>query len=97
VLLVGATLARAQGPIPAGPEFQVNTYTTSSQSGPSVAMDPDGAFVVVWQSYGSGGTDTSGRSIQGQRFATPEPASLVGSLAALVSLGLAARARARRT
>jgi hypothetical protein len=60
-------------------------------------MDQDGGFVIVWHSYGSAGTDTREGSIQGQRFATPEPAPLVGSLAALVSLGLAARARARRT
>ena len=54
---------------PAGSEFQVNTYTTSDQFGPEVAMDADGDFVVTWYSYGSSGTDASGGSIQGQRFA----------------------------
>ncbi len=39
----------------AGPEFQVNTYTTSYQMFPSVAMDAGGNFVVAWQSYRDGG------------------------------------------
>jgi hypothetical protein len=55
---------------PAGSEFQVNTYTTSYQRFPAVATDTDGDFVVVWQSYGSSGTDTDRRSIQAQRFAS---------------------------
>ena len=53
-----------------GGKFQVNTYTTSFQSGPSVAAGADGDFVVVWQSTGSFGTDTSPQSIQGQRYAS---------------------------
>ncbi len=53
---------------PAGSEFQVNTYTTNAQRYPSVAMDADGDFVAVWTSNGSSGTDTSGASIQGQRY-----------------------------
>ncbi|MEM8601678.1 MAG: hypothetical protein AAGF99_17310, partial [Bacteroidota bacterium] len=35
-----------------GSEFQVNTYTTSTQNKPSVAMDADGDFVIAWQSAG---------------------------------------------
>jgi hypothetical protein len=35
-----------------GGEFQVNTYTTESQWGASVATDGDGDFVVVWSSEG---------------------------------------------
>jgi hypothetical protein len=54
--------------VPEGSEFQVNTYTTSSQSGPSVAADADGDFVVVWDSFGSSGSDSSSRSVQGQRY-----------------------------
>ncbi len=50
-----------------GGEFQVNTYTTNTQNRPSVAVDADGGFVVVWQSAGSTGSDTDG-SIQGQRY-----------------------------
>jgi hypothetical protein len=51
-----------------GDDFQVNSYTPSGQSLPSVGMDAAGNFVVVWQSYGSPGSDRSGFSIQGQRF-----------------------------
>ena len=50
------------------PEFQVNSYTTSAQDYPSVAVDAGGDFVVVWHSYGSAGSDSSYRSIQGQRY-----------------------------
>ena len=37
---------------PAGflPEFRVNSNTTGDQKGPAIAMDPAGAFVVVWES-----------------------------------------------
>ncbi|MEZ0369276.1 MAG: fibronectin type III domain-containing protein [Candidatus Sericytochromatia bacterium] len=34
-----------------GSEFQVNTYTTSTQINPAIAMDADGDFVVTWQSF----------------------------------------------
>ncbi|HVN37381.1 MAG TPA: hypothetical protein VMW19_04305 [Myxococcota bacterium] len=55
---------------PVGGQFQVNTYTTASQAAPTVATDPAGGFVVVWQSYGSSGNDSSGYSVQGQRYAS---------------------------
>lgn len=51
-------------------DFQVNVYTTGYQELPFVAMAPDGAFVVVWASRGSSGTDSSFRSVQGRRFAS---------------------------
>ncbi|MEM8932266.1 MAG: hypothetical protein AAGE94_13880, partial [Acidobacteriota bacterium] len=54
----------------AGDQFQINTYTTSVQTAPAVGMDADGDFVVVWMSDGSDGTDSSGYSVQGQRFAS---------------------------
>ncbi len=54
---------------PVGDEFQVNTYTTDSQFWPQVGLDAAGDFVVTWVSDGSPGTDTSGSSIHGQRFA----------------------------
>jgi hypothetical protein len=38
-----------------GPELQVNTYTTEQQRRPSVAVDAEGNFVVVWQSFGEDG------------------------------------------
>lgn len=53
---------------PVGDDFQVNSYTSSSQTVPSVGMDDAGNFVVVWQSDGSSGSDTSSTSIQGQRY-----------------------------
>jgi hypothetical protein len=53
---------------PQGSQFQVNSYTTNYQAYPAVALDSDGDFAVVWSSSGSGGTDTSYFSIQGQRF-----------------------------
>ena len=48
-----------------GGEFLVNSYTTSSQDNPSVAMDSDGDFVVVWNSNGQ---DGSGAGIYAQRY-----------------------------
>jgi hypothetical protein len=50
---------------PAGPEFQVNTFTTGTQYQPAVAMDSAGNFVVVWASLGQEGT---GAEVYGQRF-----------------------------
>jgi hypothetical protein len=61
--------AGAQALVSAGAEFQVNAYTTGFQESPSVASDANGAFVMVWSSEGSSGTDTGSLSIQGQRYA----------------------------
>ena len=36
-----------------GTEFRINTYTTGSQQGPSVAVDSSGDFVVAWSSTSS--------------------------------------------
>lgn len=44
-------VALAQGPLPVGEEFRVNSYTTFSQRSPDVAMDADGDFVIVWMNY----------------------------------------------
>ncbi len=54
---------------PLAGELQVNGFTTGSQRLPGVAVAQDGRFVVAWESQGSAGDDTSGRSIQGQLFA----------------------------
>ncbi|MBT4520861.1 MAG: hypothetical protein HOC23_12725 [Halieaceae bacterium] len=54
--------------VPQGPEFQVNTYTTGHQDDPSVAMDADGDFVVVWESGGKGAQDGEDDGIYGQRY-----------------------------
>ena len=49
IALSGAGAASAQ-PIRQGGEFQVNAYTTNTQSLPSVAVQPDGDFVVTFTS-----------------------------------------------
>jgi hypothetical protein len=51
--------------VPAGVEFQVNTYTTYRQAAPRVAAGSSGEFVVVWQGYEQ---DGSHWGIFGQRF-----------------------------
>ncbi len=66
-----------------GDEFQVNSYTTGYQGYPSVAADSEGNFVVVWQSEGSGETDTSATSIQGRRLSPPYADATGGSATAL--------------
>jgi len=53
---------------PLGSEFQINTFTSDEQRYPSVASDASGRFVVVWQSNGSSGSDTSSYSILAQRY-----------------------------
>jgi hypothetical protein len=50
---------------PAGKVFRVNGTTTGNQSNPSVASDPQGNFVVVWQAYVS----SQLVGIYGRRFA----------------------------
>ena len=50
---------------PAGSEFQVNTFTTSHQANPSIALDADGDFVIAWRSYGQ---DGSNNGIYAQRY-----------------------------
>ena len=40
------------------------------ESRPDVAASMAGDFVVVWESYGSSGTDATTWSVQGQRFAS---------------------------
>jgi len=51
---------------PLGPEFRVNTYTTSYQYRPRVATDASGNFVVTWNSF----QDGSGYGVFGQRYAS---------------------------
>jgi hypothetical protein len=47
-------------------EFQVNSYTSSFQSFPAIAIDTEGDFVVVWESVAS--QDGDGRGIFARRF-----------------------------
>jgi hypothetical protein len=54
-----------------GAEFQVNTYTTSYQVTPVVAVEPDGEFVVVWTDAGLPPTYPSPwNRIKAQRYAS---------------------------
>jgi hypothetical protein len=64
LVILAIAPATARGQAPAGSEFLVNTYTTSSQRLPAVAVDANGDFVVVWQSLGP----DAGYGIFGQRF-----------------------------
>ena len=54
-----------QAGAPLGPDFPVNTLTTSDQSEPSVAADDSGNFVVVWSTLFN---PSSGSDIVGQRY-----------------------------
>ena len=51
----------------AGPEFQVNTYTTGRQDSAAIAAAANGDFVVVWNSRDQ---DGNGYGNFGQRFAS---------------------------
>ena len=86
---------------PQGGEFQVNTYTTGYQRLPSVATAAGGDLLVVWESQGSSGTDTSFSSIQGQLYGTAapavpslSPAGAAGALLLLLAVGVALQRRA---
>jgi hypothetical protein len=48
-----------------GGEFQINTFTTSQQRYPSVAIDVSGNTFIAWQSFSQ---DGGGYGIYGQRF-----------------------------
>ena len=60
-----ALAAPAVAQAPMGPEFRVNSYTTSEQRMPAVSGDADGNFVVVWQSISQ---DGSAEGVFGQRL-----------------------------
>jgi hypothetical protein len=53
---------------PASASFQINSFTTGYQRGPSLTLLPDGDLVVSWTSDGSFGNDDSEESIQVRRF-----------------------------
>ncbi len=56
----------ASGGARVGTEFQVNSYTTSDEESPAVAVDATGNFVVAWNRQQGLGFD----DIFGQRFAS---------------------------
>jgi hypothetical protein len=64
LLLFVPRSASPQG-APLGSEFRVNTYTTGDQGRSSVASDPSGNFVVVWDSAAQ---DGSYIGVFGQRY-----------------------------
>jgi len=49
--------------IPVGEDFQVNSYTYSTQNDPSIAALTDGGFVITWQS-----NDVDNYGVYGQRY-----------------------------
>jgi hypothetical protein len=51
--------------VPAGAEFQVNSYTTDEQGHPSVAIDASGRFLVAWESSTQ---DGDGFGVFAQRY-----------------------------
>ncbi|MBD2410859.1 hypothetical protein FACHB389_00145 [Nostoc calcicola FACHB-389] len=51
-----------------GNEFKVNTYISSSQNNPTVAMDAAGDFVISWQSYYQEASSYSYYGIYAQRY-----------------------------
>ena len=51
-----------------GSEFRVNSYTTSDQDGPAVAVDGTGNFVVAWTSAGQVSAYSFG--VFGQRYSS---------------------------
>jgi hypothetical protein len=59
-------------PVPVGPEFRVNTVTTSNQRYPAVSGAPTGEFVVVWVSDTSDGRSRGSfvGDVFAQRFAS---------------------------
>jgi hypothetical protein len=55
---------------PNGSEFQIHTYTTSSQGIPALAADGAGNFVVTWTSYQQ---DGNGAGVFAERFVSGVP------------------------
>jgi len=53
---------------PLGPATVANTFTDDRQFAPSIAVTPNGAYVVAWASEGSPGADNDGKSIQARCF-----------------------------
>ncbi len=69
LLLACCQVALAQGSLPVGSQFQVNSYTTEDQLYPAVALRPGGGFVVVWASgFQAAGSDGDLAGIAGQLF-----------------------------
>ena len=77
LLALTAPVAASRAQVtPNGDDFQANSYTTSYQTFPSVAVDPAGGFVAAWASFGS---------------AEPTPAISASRRGASTPTGVAAR------
>ena len=61
--------------VKAGPEFRVNTYTTSIQRVPDAPLSRTGDFVVAWAGFGA----QDGRSTESSRNATTRTARRRGA------------------
>jgi hypothetical protein len=68
---LNAASSASAAPLPAGTDFQINSYTTgnqyfsTSQGTRGIARDAAGNFVVVWASVGQDGSSTG---VFGQRL-----------------------------
>jgi hypothetical protein len=62
-VLAGLSASWGLAQVPAGGEFQVNTYTTDYQAEPLVASSAGGAFVVAWMS-----TDGNASGVFARRY-----------------------------
>ncbi|MBX3475491.1 MAG: tandem-95 repeat protein [Planctomycetes bacterium] len=65
--------AYTSGGATTGSELPVNTFTTGTQTNPSVALNAAGGFVLGWQSFGQ---DGSGNGVYAQRYVILGPPSL---------------------
>jgi hypothetical protein len=52
-------------------ENQVNQFTNSTQSRPSIAIDADGDYIVTWQSYGQDGSLFGIHARRYDKYGTP--------------------------
>ncbi|MFN8710512.1 MAG: hypothetical protein ACK50J_27885, partial [Planctomyces sp.] len=69
-----------------GNEFRVNTFTTGSQSFPSVAMDADGDLVVAWESSSQ---DGSFSGVYAQQYQLIAPVQVTSGILSLTGSNLA--------
>ena len=51
-----------------GGEFQVNDTTANNQVFPAIAMDPSGAFVITWTSFGQGSVASNISNVYAKQF-----------------------------
>ncbi len=78
--------AQAYNPagVATGSEFQVNTFTVSTQNEPAIAMDAAGDFVIAWQSNGN--QDGNSYGVYAQRYANVIDHAPVGTSGSVSTL-----------